>query len=215
VNNLIAQPEDATMMSSEGSLNFRPSPETIEFVDTVRKFAIKKLAPYYQENDQKGALRQDSIKDLAEMGLLGLRLSKQYGGQEADCVTTGLVFEEVARSDPNIGYVLNNAALIGEILAANGSVVQHERFLPRIASGEDLPCLCLTEPGHGSDATAIDVRAERNGDRWLLTGEKTSVSLGMSANTALLEPAVAARTEYRHSTPTSTTPISHAVRSAT
>ena len=167
-------------------MDFGLNEELESFRRELRRFATHKLAPHYQEDDRLSHARPELRRELAAMGLTGLRAPLQHGGQSADCVTTGIACEEVARADFNAAYYVLNAALITDILTSNGSDEQRRRFIPPIATGEHLPALCLTEPDHGSDAAHLSVRAERNGRGWRLVGEKTSVSFGMHAETALV-----------------------------
>jgi len=160
--------------------------ETQAFLEAVNAFAAKWLRPYYQEHDRTATLRPDVLKAVADMGLLGLRAPEEYGGQEADAVTTGLVAEAVGRADFNIGYLINNTALITEVLVKNATEEQKRRFIPLIASGEVVPAILLSEPEHGSDAGALEFAAERDGDDWVLNGEKTSITFGMQARQGLV-----------------------------
>ena len=160
--------------------------ETNEFGDAVRQFAREQLRPRYQENDRAGHFSDATIRAVADMGLLGLRAPEDLGGQGADAVTTGVACEEVARGDFNVGYLLNNAALVTEVLVNNASEEQQRRLVPLIARGELLPALCLTEPDHGSDAAALAMRATRVDGGWKLDGEKTSVTLGMCSEGGLV-----------------------------
>jgi cyclohexanecarboxyl-CoA dehydrogenase len=152
----------------------------------LRRFAAHKLAPHYQEDDRLSRARPALRGELAAMGLTGLRAPEHLGGQGADCVTTGIACEEVARADFNAAYYVLNSALITDILVANGSDAQCRRFIPAIVAGERVPALCLTEPDRGSDAAQLSLRAERDGDGWRLVGEKTSVTFGTHAETALV-----------------------------
>jgi cyclohexanecarboxyl-CoA dehydrogenase len=161
-------------------------PETQDFLESVHAFCEKRLRPHYQEHDRAGELRPDVLDAVAEMGLLWLRAPVEYGGQGADAVTTGLVCEAVGRADFNLGYLLNNSALVTDVLVRNGDVHQRQAFIPPIAGGEVIPALLLTEPEHGSDAAAIEVAAVPSGDDWVITGEKTSITFGMQARTGLL-----------------------------
>ncbi len=120
------------------------------------------------------------------MGLLGLRIPEAYGGGEADCVTTGIAHEEIAYGDFNMAYLVLLASLVGDVLTNACDEDQRARFLPSIAAGEAVPALALTEPDHGSDAAHLRMRAERDGDGWRLVGEKTSITLGLHADTALV-----------------------------
>lgn len=162
-------------------MDFSLGPEQEAYLAGLRDFGEKELAPHYRADDLAGALRPDLVPTMARMGLTGLRVPERFGGQDAGAVTTGMAAEEVARADFNACYQLLNAALVSDILLANAQERQLADWLPAIASGAALPALCLTEPDHGSDAGNLRLRAEPDGDRWRLTGEKTSITLGMVA----------------------------------
>ncbi|MFI7705168.1 acyl-CoA dehydrogenase family protein [Nonomuraea sp. NPDC049480] len=167
-------------------MDFAFSPGQEELRARVRDFAAERLAPFYQSDDRTAAMRPELPGELARMGLLGLRVQREHGGAGADAVTTGLVLEELARADVNSCYLVLNAALVADILQANSSPEQQSAWLPALASGELIPAICLTEPGHGSDAAAIELRGRQRDGVWLLDGEKTSIMLGMTATHGLV-----------------------------
>jgi cyclohexanecarboxyl-CoA dehydrogenase len=113
---------------------------------------------------------------MAGMGLTDLRIPEQYGGQEASAVVAGMAAEEVGRADFNATYLIINSALISDVLVRNATRGQQARWLPLIASGEVIPSLCVTEPGHGTDAAQLELVAAEDGDGWRLSGEKTSIT---------------------------------------
>jgi cyclohexanecarboxyl-CoA dehydrogenase len=163
----------------------------------VRAFAEEVLAPRYRSEDRRGTIDPDLAPTLAGAGLMGLRVPRRFGGLEADAVSTGLAVEEVARANVNSAYVVLNAALVSDILAANASPEQQARWLPEIAAGRTIPAVCLTEPEHGSDAAAIETRAEPDGGAeapsgeaavpgWRITGDKASVMMGTYARTGVV-----------------------------
>ncbi|MBB1157302.1 acyl-CoA dehydrogenase family protein [Amycolatopsis dendrobii] len=152
----------------------------------LRRFAAKVLAPHYQSDDKAAKLRPQLVADLASMGLTGLRIPERHGGQEASAVVAGMAAEEVARGDFNAAYLIIVSALVSDILTRNATEEQQAAWLPPIASGEVVPAFCITEPGHGTDAAKLEMKAEPDGDGWRLTGEKTSITLGMSADVALV-----------------------------
>lgn len=152
----------------------------------LRRFAGKVLAPHYQPDDRAGKLRPALAAEMAGMGLTGLRIPEQYGGQEASAVVAGMAAEEVGRADFNATYLIINTALISDVLVRSASRGQQAQWLPVIASGEVIPSLCVTEPGHGSDAAELELKAAEDGDGWRLEGEKTSITLGMDARTGLV-----------------------------
>ncbi|MFZ2241430.1 MAG: acyl-CoA dehydrogenase family protein [Gordonia amarae] len=149
-------------------------------------FAQRVLAPHYQADDRAARMRPELPRQMAAMGLTGLRIPERFGGQGADAVTTGIAAEEISRADINACYILLIAGLNADILVGNASEEQLARWLPPIADGSALSALVLTEPEHGSDAANLSLRAQRDGAGWRLLGEKTSISLGMSADTGVV-----------------------------
>lgn len=152
----------------------------------LRRFAEKALAPHYQADDKTARLRPQLVTDMAAMGLTGLRVPEAYGGQNAGAVVAGMAAEEIGRADFNATYLIINTALISDIVTRNATAGQQSAWLPAIASGAAIPALCVTEPGHGTDAAGLELKAVPDGDGWRLHGEKTSITLGMAADTALV-----------------------------
>jgi len=162
------------------------SPEQEELVRTLRGFARKELQPHSARWDKSAEFPWDAWRQMGELGLLGLRMPAAYGGQEADYLTFGIAMEEIARGDFACTYGLQLAGLAGEILGRSGSEEVKARWLPPTARGEVAIALALTEPGVGSDAANLVCRAERDGDGYLMTGEKSGISLGMVAQAAIV-----------------------------
>ncbi|MFA6575936.1 MAG: acyl-CoA dehydrogenase family protein [Nocardioides sp.] len=161
------------------------------FRQEIRRFAAKTLAPHYQSDDKAAVFRRELALDLAGMGLTGLRIPEEYGGQEATAVIAGVAAEEVGRADFNATYLLINTALISDVIVRNATDEQKAAWLPGIASGETVPCICITEPGHGTDAAGLELKAVPNaagptGGGWTLHGEKTSITLGMASDRAVV-----------------------------
>jgi cyclohexanecarboxyl-CoA dehydrogenase len=167
-------------------MDFGFSPDEEAFRQQIRRFATKTLAPHYQADDKAARLRPTLAAEMASMGLTGVRIPERYGGQEAGAVVAGLAAEEVGRADFNATYLIINTALIADVLVRNATDRQQADWLPPIASGEVIPALCVTEPGHGTDAANLELKAEPDGDGWRLTGEKTSITLGMDARAGLV-----------------------------
>ena len=148
----------------------------------VRRFATKTLAPHYQSDDKAAVFRRELALDMAGMGLTGLRIPEEYGGQEATAVIAGVAAEEVGRADFNATYLIINTALISDVIVRNATEEQKAAWLPGIASGATVPCICITEPGHGTDAASLELKAVPTADGWTLHGEKTSITLGMDSD---------------------------------
>lgn len=152
------------------------------FRQEVRRFAARVLAPHYQSDDKAARFRRELARDLAGLGLTGLRIPEEYGGQGASAVVAGLAAEEVGRADFNATYVIINTALVSDIIVRHATQEQKAAWLPGIAAGTTVPCICITEPGHGTDAASLELKAVPADGGWALYGEKTSITLGMSAD---------------------------------
>ncbi len=162
------------------------TPEQDELIRILRQFARRDLAPHSAEWDRSGQFPSEAWRRMGELGLLGLRVPAAYGGQESDFVTYGIAMEEIGRGDFACTYGIQLAGLAGQILGRSGSEEIKARWLPPTARGEAVVALALTEPGAGSDAANLACRAEREGDHYVITGEKSGISLGMVAQAAIV-----------------------------
>jgi cyclohexanecarboxyl-CoA dehydrogenase len=167
-------------------MNFAFSPEQDELVRTLRAFARRELAPRSRHWDRTGEFPWDVWRQMGELGLFGLRVPAEFGGQDADLVTTGLAIEEIARGDFGCTYGIQLAGLAGAIIGTNGTDEVRRRWLPGIVSGETVVAIALTEPGVGSDAASLACRAVGEGDEYVITGEKSGISLAMAAHVVML-----------------------------
>lgn len=156
------------------------------FQKEMRNFAEKRLAPHYQSDDKAAVFRRQLATDMAGMGLTGLRIPEEYGGQAATAVIAGIAAEEVGRADFNASYLIINTALISDVIVRNATENQKQKWLPGIASGEVIPCIGITEPGHGTDAASLELKAIPTDSGWTLHGEKTSITLGMASDRAVV-----------------------------
>jgi cyclohexanecarboxyl-CoA dehydrogenase len=153
---------------------------------TVRQFALEKLLPNYTRWDRGERFEKAALKELADLGLLGLRIPERFGGQNLDFVTCGMLNEEVARGDFNYTLFLQLSMIIAELLVAYAAPEVQGEWLPRMATGDAVVAIALTEPGAGSDAGNIATRATRIGDDYVLTGEKASITFAGLADAALI-----------------------------
>jgi len=146
---------------------------------TVRDFAAREVRPYAAAWDREGRFPTALIPKLAALGLWGMTVPAAYGGAGLDTVSLALAIEALAWADGGVALtVASHNSLCTGHLVRFGSEEQKRRFLPRLASGEALGAWCLTEPGAGSDAAAIQTRAERRGDVYVLNGTKVFVTQG-------------------------------------
>jgi cyclohexanecarboxyl-CoA dehydrogenase len=144
--------------------------------DLARRFARQRLLPHYQAREKAAVMDRDLVREMGELGLLGADLPERFGGLGAPGVTAGIIAEELAYGDFNISTVPVNVSLLGAILANSGSQALVEEWLPRMIRGETVLGICLTEPSGGSDAGNMKLRCRRDGDFYVLNGEKTSIT---------------------------------------
>jgi cyclohexanecarboxyl-CoA dehydrogenase len=153
---------------------------------TLRDFSKRELEPHYMSRDRDADLPPGLVRKLGDLGVLASMVDPRFGGSGLDYVSLGIAHEEIARGDFNAAYVLLIAALVGAIIARNGDERQQTAMLPAICRGDFIPALAVTEPSGGSDAAHIKMQARRDGDIYILNGEKTSISFASSAATALV-----------------------------
>ena len=167
-------------------MDFSLTEEQESIVATAARFARDELAPGYRDRERRGALERPLVRRMGELGLIGAELPEELGGLGADYVTSGLIMEAIAHGDFNVAYVQLLGSLNAHILANNMALEVAGDWVRRICAGECLIALALTEPGHGSDAAAIELVARVRGDRYVLTGEKTSISFADQADVAVV-----------------------------
>ena len=152
----------------------------------VRDFAARELAPAYQQHDRDKAFPERQLKACAQFGLLGLRVPEALGGNAQTYVTSGIAAEECGRADFNVAYFPLMFNAIGELLARHANAELQRTWLPKMTAGEAVVAVALTEPGVGSDAGSLSCKAQRDGDHYVLTGEKSSVSFCSRANMVIV-----------------------------
>ncbi len=143
--------------------------------DLARRFARERLAPHYQAREAAGVLERDLIREMGSLGLMGADLPERFGGLGAPGVTAGVIAEELAYGDFNVSAVPVGVSLLGAVILSGATPALAEYWLPRMIGGETLMGVCVTEPSGGSDAGALKLRCRRNGDSYVLDGEKTSM----------------------------------------
>ena len=120
-------------------MDFALNDEQRAFRDAVTAFASDRLAGDYAGADRRGAFREGLVREMTELGLVGLRIPQEHGGQGADALSAGIAVEEVARADLNASYLVFLPALVAEVLVGAADERQRERWLPAISAGETLP----------------------------------------------------------------------------
>src|SRR5436190_21290305 len=156
------------------------------FQSTVRKFARDEIRPHVRAMDEAGVFRQDIIRQFFEMGLMGIEIPEEYGGQGGTFFQSILAVEELSAVDPSAGVIVdvqNTIANNAVLRWANAG--QKQRYLPRLAR-DTVASYALSEAGSGSDAFALATQAVEDGDRFLLTGRKLWITNAAEAGLFLL-----------------------------
>jgi alkylation response protein AidB-like acyl-CoA dehydrogenase len=153
----------------------------------VRDFTQKEIAPVIKEYDRKQEPIPFMLKRMGELGILGLPFPVRYGGQGMDFLAWGLACEELEAMDTHLRVVMSvHTGLCGMTLFQWGTEEQKQQFLAPLAKGEKIGCGAFTEPGMGSDVAAMTTSAKRDGDFYILNGEKMWISLASKADLALV-----------------------------
>lgn len=153
----------------------------------VRDFAQKEVAPVIKEFDRKQEMAPFVLKRMGELGILGICFPVRYGGQGMDFISLGLTCEELEAVDTHLRVVMSvHTGLCSLTLFQWGSEEQKLKFLVPLARGEKIGCGAFTEPGMGSDVAAMRTSAKREGDFYVLNGEKMWISLASKADYALV-----------------------------
>lgn len=155
-------------------------------IDSARKFSQNKLTPHYKAREKKGFFDRDLVREMGQLGFLAPEVSEAYGGSGLDVLTSGLITEVIAEGDMNVAYVPINHSLISSCIVRHAEPHILNDLIPRMCSGETLACIGLTEPRGGSDAANLVLSARREGDRYILNGEKTSISMADQADICLV-----------------------------
>ncbi|TAK67952.1 MAG: cyclohexanecarboxyl-CoA dehydrogenase [Betaproteobacteria bacterium] len=163
-------------------MDFSLTPEQEAMRDLAARFAKEKLAPDYMKREKNHTIDRAILKEMGSLGLISMALPEKYGGMGVDCATSGLIIEQIAYGDFNISYVQLVSWLMGQILCKYAAPEVAQEWVPKLAAGESLVALGLTEPRGGSDAANLILRAEPKGDHYIINGEKTSVSFSEQAD---------------------------------
>ena len=160
--------------------------QQVSFRATAERFSRQVLGPAYKANEKAGEIPMDIRRQMGSLGLIGAEFPEEFGGLGVDHVTAGVILEAVSEGDFNAGYIQLLGSLCGAIIAHHAAPEIAGEVLPKIASGDLIVALALTEPQGGSDAGALVLKAVRDGDSYVLDGEKTSISMADQAGMAVV-----------------------------
>lgn len=168
-------------------MDFALKEEHLMVKDMVRKFAEKEVAPRIKELDEKGEFDRSILDKMGELGILGLSFPEKYGGGEMDYISLAVACEELERVDTALRVILSvHVGLCGFGILQWGTEEQKQKYLTPMSSGKRIGAFGLTEPDAGTDVAALQTTAVRDGDYYILNGEKMWISLADVADTFLV-----------------------------
>ncbi|HKZ84836.1 MAG TPA: acyl-CoA dehydrogenase family protein [Anaerolineae bacterium] len=168
-------------------MDFTLSAAQSEIQAKARSFAQNYVAPLSREMDERGEMPLSLVQEMADLGFLGGPLPEEYGGGGWDAVSLALCYEELGRVDSSVrGLMTVHTSLVSLCILQWGTEEQKRELLPRLARGEWIGCYCLTEPNAGSDAASMESTATRDGDEYVINGEKVWITNGGIARLAIV-----------------------------
>lgn len=155
--------------------------------DAARTFATERLKPFSAGWDREARFPREALAEMGALGFMGMLVPEAYDGAGVDHVAYALAIEEIAAGDGAVSTIMSVHNSVGCMpIHKFGSEDQKQRFLRPLARGEHLGAFCLTEPGAGSDASALRTRARRSGNGWVVSGTKQFITSGRNADTAIV-----------------------------
>ncbi len=169
-------------------MNFNLTEEQVQIRDAARDFAVNEIAPSSIERDINAEFPTDIVKQLGEMGFMGMMVSPEWGGSGLDTVSYVLAMEEISKVDASVGVIMSvNNSLVCFGIEKWGTNEQKEKYLRPLATGQKLGAFCLSEPEAGSDATNQKTEAVKDGDFYVLNGMKNWITNGTKADYYLIQ----------------------------
>ncbi|MFN2624560.1 MAG: acyl-CoA dehydrogenase family protein [Mycobacteriales bacterium] len=158
----------------------------LEILRTVHDFVDKEILPFATDLEHKDEFPEAIVDGMKEMGLFGLMIPEEYGGLGESLLTYALVVEEIARGWMSISGVINTHFIVAYMVKQHGTDEQKQRLLPKMATGEVRGAFSMSEPGCGSDVSAIKTRAVAEGGDYVVNGQKMWVTNGLRASVVAL-----------------------------
>lgn len=175
------------MFSTYSSLNFGHG-ETIDMLrDQVNQFAAQEIAPLAEEIDLNNQFPMHLWEKMGEMGLLGVTCKEEFGGAEMGYLAHCIAMEEISRASASVGlsYGAHSNLCVNQI-HRHGTDEQKAKYLPKLITGEHVGALAMSEPGAGSDVVSMRLKAEKQGDKYILNGNKMWITNGPDASTYVI-----------------------------
>jgi alkylation response protein AidB-like acyl-CoA dehydrogenase len=155
-------------------------------VNTIREFVRREVNPVAMQMEHDDEYPFELVERMKELGLFGAIIPEEYGGLALDVSTYALMIEEICKGWMSLSGILNSHLIMAYLVTTHGTQAQKEHFLPLMATGEKRGGICITEPNTGSDVQAIETRAVRDGDEYVVNGSKSLITNGRHGNTFAL-----------------------------
>ncbi|HEV2796386.1 MAG TPA: acyl-CoA dehydrogenase family protein [Nocardioides sp.] len=178
------------------------SEDQTEILKAVRQFVDEKIIPVASELEHKDEYPTEIVEGLKELGIFGLMIPEEYDGLGESLLTYALCVEEIARGWMSVSGVINTHFIVAYMLMQHGTEEQKQKYLPRMATGEVRGAFSMSEPGLGSDVSAISTKATKDGDDYLINGQKMWLTNGGSSTliAVLTKTDEGAETPYKNMT---------------
>jgi isovaleryl-CoA dehydrogenase len=174
-------------MGNVTTLSFSLGEDIDMLRDTVSRFAADEIAPRAATIDEENLFPHDLWRKFGDLGVLGLTVSEEYGGAPLGYLAHMVAMEEISRASAAVGLSFGaHSNLCVNQLHRHGSAEQKAKYLPKLVSGEHVGALAMSEPNAGSDVVSMRLRADRQGDRYLLNGAKMWITNGGEADTLVV-----------------------------
>jgi alkylation response protein AidB-like acyl-CoA dehydrogenase len=167
-------------------MSFRLTAEHEAIRQAVREFGEEEMRPVAREHDENKEYPEDLRRQAAELDFVAPHIPEEYGGAGMDMLGRVVVTEELWRADPGIGSAIGSAGFGTSMILEYGDEWMKEEWLPRIASGDSASSTCISEPAHGSNVAGMETRAEKEGDEWVINGNKMWITNGTVADLAVV-----------------------------
>ncbi|EMA08088.1 hypothetical protein SAMN05443574_12712 [Haloarcula vallismortis] len=159
-------------------MDFELTKEQQQIKDEIARFAENEIKPVATEYDTEEKFPRDIVEKAAEMGLTGANIPMEYGGAGYDTLTNAIIAEELFAADPGIGLSIQSAAFGADALIGFGSEAQKEEYLEPVATGDAIMGAAISEPDTGSDVSSVSTQARKEGDEWVINGNKMWITNG-------------------------------------
>jgi len=159
-------------------MDFELTDEQRQIQDEIARFAENEIKPVATEYDTEEKFPREIVEEAAEMGLTGANIPLEYGGAGYDTLTNAIIAEELFAADPGIGLSIQSAAFGADAIIGFGSEAQKEEYLEPVATGDAIMGTAISEPDTGSDVSSVSTQARKEGDEWVINGNKMWITNG-------------------------------------